>query len=174
MLCCHCQKNEAVRKYRKIKEGKVVEENYCFECYHHFFSSQQVEVSTEEKKACPYCGTTETEFHLKKLVGCANCYYYLKDAVVPVMHKMQGKKTHKGKFPTLEGDGEIATFEGASEEEILKTRIERQGRELALIIEKLKSEGCYKQAKGYADKFSLMQSQGRIEEDFVWRCDSEI
>ena len=88
---------------------------------------------------------------------------------------MQGKKTHKGKFPTLQTDTDNfnATFEEASEDEILKTRIERQSRELSLIIEKLIGEGNYKQAKDYADKLSQMKSENRIEEDFIWRLNSE-
>ncbi len=149
-----------------------MEEHYCFECY------QQLSFpSSKKRNACPYCDTTAEEFQATKLVGCAYCYQTLKDVVYPVMQKMQGKKTHKGKFPTLETENDEetlgATFENATEEEILNTRIERQGRELSLIIKKLKAEGKYEQAKDYADKFSRMKSQNKIEEDFVCRSRSE-
>lgn len=171
MLCCNCKKNEAVRKVKGQRNGQTVEENYCFACYHTLFSS----VKKEEKVLlCPYCGTTVEEFKEKKLLGCANCYITLKDSISPSISRMQqGQKVHKGKSPTIEQEsletGLSPTFETATDEQILKTRIDRQCRELLLIIEKLKSEGKYEQAKSYADKCSLMQSQAALEEDFIWQ-----
>ncbi len=174
MLCCNCKKNEAVRKYKQIKNGVAREENYCFECYQRLFLSSEIEKAEGGAlSACPYCGTTEEEFRLRKLVGCVHCYQTLK-AVAPVITRMQGKKTHKGKYPSVETENmelfqDSLTFETATEEQIEKTRLERQCRELTMIIKKLKSEGEYEKAKGYADKLSLMRSQGNIEADFVWR-----
>ena len=169
MLCCNCKKNEAVKKIKQLKNGKIVEENYCFACYHAVCSSTKKE---EQVLSCSYCGTTIDEFKQKKLVGCANCYTTLKDSIAPSISRMQGAKSHKGKFPTIEQeliDVEPPSFETAEEEQIIKTRINRQCRELLLIIEKLKAEGKYEQAKSYADKCSLMQSQTALEEDFIWQ-----
>ena len=174
MLCYQCKQNESVRKYKQIKNGIAQEHNYCFDCYQKLLLSLQSENSEEnELSACPYCGTTEEEFRKSKLVGCVHCYQTLK-SVSSVITRMQGKKAHQGKYPSIETESletfqESVTFEMATEEQIEKTRLLRQCRELTMIIEKLKSEGEYEKAKGYADKLSLMRSRGGIEADFVWR-----
>ena len=50
-----------------------------------------------------------------------------------------------------------------------QARYEKQCNELELIINKLKAEGNYADAKGYADKLSVMKSKQAVEEEFVWR-----
>lgn len=176
MLCCHCNKNEATRKYKQVKNGLHIEKDYCFDCYNRLFLETEEENGAESENAlsaCPYCGMTAEEFRAKKLVGCANCYKTLYKTVHPTLIKMQGKETHKGKFPMLENTNEAQTFEFASKDQIESARVERQSRELTTIIEKLKAEKNYKDAKEYADKLSRVRGKGKVEEDFVWRCSLE-
>jgi len=103
MLCCHCKKNQASKTYekRKIVAQKTVKttEYYCLECYRRLF----VSVSEENagRTVCPSCGMTAAAFKQKKLVGCAKCYFYLSDTVLPVVLKMQGAaEAHCGKEET--------------------------------------------------------------------------
>ena len=175
MLCCRCKQNEAVKTYKLVKYGQKTEEELCLACYNRLAlqSQENGAESGVALSACPYCGTTEAEIRSKKIVGCANCYKTLQKVVQPLLVKMQGKEKHKGKFPIVrnmdDGQEETLTFENALEEQIIASRVERQSRELTAIIEKLKLEKNYKDAKGYADKLSRMNGKASVEEDFVWR-----
>ena len=81
-----------------------------------------------------------------------------------VIVKMQGVETHQGKRPPPE-----FSEDGKEEDGTLSAKCRRQCRELEYIIEKLKAEGNYEGAEGYAAKLSRMKSKLAVEEDFVWR-----
>ena len=171
MRCGCCGQNQAVKTYEETRNGKKTIEYYCLECYHKLF------LDAEERElvaldACPYCGMTATEFRSGKLVGCAYCYRTMGDTVLPAVKKMQGEKSHRGKTPPLFDDDEgRQEREGtmAAALEMQQARYEKQCNELELIINKLKAEGNYADAKGYADKLSVMKSKQAVEEEFVWR-----
>lgn len=174
MLCCHCNNNQATKTYEQIKNGKSVTEYYCLECYHRLFLVADEAEGEMSLSACPYCGTTVEEAQSTKLVGCAYCYRTLQQALTPTIVKMQGVEIHKGKRPPAEN---LETSSETAEQdptEIEKARYARQCRELTFIIEKLKSEHNFKDAKGYADKLSRMRSKLKIEEDFVWRGSTKV
>ncbi len=100
MLCCECKKNQASKTYERMKsvDKKTVKttEYYCLDCYHRLFIT--VDVSGAGRTVCPSCGMTVAAFKQKKLVGCAKCYFYLSEAVLPVVLKMQGAaEAHRGK-----------------------------------------------------------------------------
>ena len=92
-----------------------------------------------------------------------------------MIYKMQGEKAHRGKTPPLDGDyGDPYDYEDTVGAEyrakaIAQARYERQCRELTIIIEKLKAEGNFEDAKSYAEKLAAIKSRAAIEEDFVWR-----
>ena len=97
MACFYCKKYEAPKTYEYAQGGRVITRSYCLKCFSRLFLSLD-EVEEEKKlSACPYCGTTTKELQTKKLVGCAHCYQTLKSDALPMIIKMQGRETHKGK-----------------------------------------------------------------------------
>ena len=93
------------------------------ECYRSLF----VGVSEENvgRTVCPSCGMTATAFKQKKLVGCAKCYSYLAEAVLPVVLKMQGgAESHCGKE------------EGANDVE----KLVKRAHEVQILLDKTKAE----------------------------------
>ena len=173
-LCQCCQKRHIVRTHtEKGKNGAEVE-FYCLDCYSRLFLDE-VDATVEGLDVCPYCGITAKEVQTSKLVGCAHCYQTMQAAVYPMIYKMQGEKAHRGKTPPLDGDyGDPYDYEDTVGAEyrakaIAQARYERQCRELTIIIEKLKAEGNFEDAKSYAEKLAAIKSRAAIEEDFVWR-----
>ncbi|MBE5746830.1 MAG: hypothetical protein E7352_01500 [Clostridiales bacterium] len=175
MACGYCGKNQAVKTYEEIKNGKKQVEYYCLDCYHRLFLYVDESEGDSYLSACPYCGMSIAEVKKGKLVGCANCYKMMSGDMLPIIKKMQGEKAHSGKTPPLEGydntidSGARFMADGFRAQAIALARFERQCNELEVIISKLKAENNYEDAKGYADKLSSMRSKSSIEEEFVWR-----
>ncbi len=173
MRCCHCKQKEATKSYEQFKNGKRTAEYYCMDCYDRLFLGEMAKTDGEALSVCPYCGITLQEVTSGKLVGCAHCYQAMREGIAPLVMKMQGDRAHTGKMLPLEyGEaqygGEVYD-EQLRKKALAQARFERQCRELELIIAKLQAENNYEDAKGYADKLSLMRSKGVVEEEFVWR-----
>ena len=175
MACGYCGKNQAVRTYEEIKDGKLQREYYCLDCYHRLFLYAEEAEGEVSLSACPYCGMSMAEVKKTQLVGCANCYKMMSGELMPVIVKMQGVKAHRGKTPPLEGyevnaDVGVRFVEDSYHAQaVARARYERHCNELEVIIAKLTAENNYEDAKGYADKLSSMRSKSAIEEEFVWR-----
>lgn len=175
MACGHCGKNQAVKTYEEIKNGKKQVEYYCLDCYHRLFLYADELEGDLALSSCPYCGTSMAEVKKSKLVGCANCYKMMSANILPMIKKMQGEKAHDGKTPPLDGydnnvdGGARLMADGFRAQAVALARFERQCNELEVIISKLKAENNFEDAKGYADKLSSMRSKSSIEEEFVWR-----
>ncbi len=171
--CSHCKKRQTAKTYETKKNGVVVREYYCLECYDRLFLDvKRSETNTAE---CPYCGMAVQEIREKKLVGCAHCYDVLYGGVYPLIKKMQGERAHRGKTPPLDGDyGDPYDFDdviGARyrAKAVERARFERQKTELETIIKKLEKEGNFEDKKSYEEKLTAMENSSTVEEDFVWR-----
>lgn len=175
MACGYCGKNQAVKTYEEIKNGKKQVEYYCLDCYHRLFLYTDEGAGELSLSSCPYCGTSLAEVKKNKLVGCAKCYKMMNGGMLPMIKKMQGERTHRGKTPPLDGydmraeGGARLMADDFRKQAVALARFERQCNELEVIIAKLKAENNYEDAKGYADKLSSMRSKSTIEEEFVWR-----
>ena len=115
MLCDECKTNQAV--YYKLVEinGQRAEKRLCAACQKKFSDFSMLKFSgmdlfgtlagnaaaADRKKQiiCGECGTTYTEFSKTGYLGCAHCYTEFKDALAPVIYKMQGGAVHTGKRP---------------------------------------------------------------------------
>ena len=148
MLCGNCKKNQATKTYEQIKKGRSEIEYYCLDCYQKLFMNAE-EADGSMPSACPYCGTTATEFRKRNLVGCAYCYQVLKGIIYPVVSKMQGGQRHTGKKP-----------QGG-------TGIEKRLNELQLLAEKNRENGNKTAAKEYEAQYLRLKQNG--EEEYVWR-----
>ena len=172
MLCVQCKKNQATKTYELIKSGGKTTEYYCLDCYHRLFLYQKEVEGDDSLSACPYCGVTATEFKTTKMVGCAYCYQMLEKTIWNAVLKMQGKKAHTGKRPSLaEGFEDVIAHESGVQSAIKQTKFQRQCRELEMVIARLKKDGNIEGAKNYEEKLTRMKEKGEIEEDFVWRED---
>ena len=167
MACKICNRTDALKTYtlRNGLQGKT--EEYCANCYNRLFLDEKKADEETSFSACPYCGTTVAELQKTKMTGCGYCYRMLYDSVLPVIVKMQGKKAHNGKTPPSSFYNNQATEEN-KQNQTAKARFERQCYELNIIIRKLQRLGRYEEARGYADKLSIMKSKATIEEEFVW------
>ena len=145
---------------------------YCMDCFQRLFISFE-ESEGASLSSCPYCGMTLEEVRAGKIVGCAYCYRTMRGGIYPLIQKMQGDGAHTGERPPLFPHRNYGDLEHLSQDEkkdmIRKARLEKQCREIETIIEKLKSEGNYDDAKEYAGKLSSMRGNLEIEEEFVWR-----
>lgn len=139
MLCAKCKKNQATKTYELIKNGKQERVYYCLECYHNDFVFVETETALS---ACPYCGTTATQFKRTSLVGCAQCYTVLAHVVFPVVSKMQGGEKHRGK----------RAYE--TEEE----RIELRRKELDIMANKYYLANDDKGAAVYEEKIDALRT----------------
>ena len=147
MLCAKCKKNQAAKTYELMKGGKLQTVYYCLDCYHADF----VCVETEETlSACPYCGTTVTQFKKTNMVGCANCYTALAHAIVPVVTTMQGGEKHCGKQAY----------------ETREDRKDRRHNELDIMANKHYLENDDKAAAVYEEKIDDLRAQSM--EEAIW------
>ena len=173
-LCQCCHKRHIARTHTEKGANSQTVEFYCLDCYSRLFLDE-VNSAVESAEICPYCGMTAKEAQAGKLVGCAHCYTAMQAAVYPMIYKMQGVRAHTGKTPPLEGDyGDPYDYEDTVGAEyrakaVTQARYERQCRELSIIIDKLKAEGNFEDAKSYEEKLTAMKNRAAIEEDFVWR-----
>ncbi len=163
-LCQHCKIRHAARSYADPKTPQK-REFYCLECYSRLFIDEE----GADEPTCAFCGTTLAEAQKTKIVGCAHCYTTMQTGLTPMIRNMQGGRAHAGKTPPIEGYSEPSSLGQYRQREIERARFERQCRELEIIIEKLKAEEKFEDAKGYAEKLAAMKNRLAIEEDFVWR-----
>ncbi|MBQ8295707.1 MAG: hypothetical protein IJX87_04660 [Clostridia bacterium] len=169
MACFNCHRNEAVKTYERIKNGMVITEDYCLDCFHRLFLCVKDAEGETALSACPYCGIKLEEILSKKLVGCAYCYRTLENGLLPMVIQMQGVELHNGKRLGGELPDELLEMQAKFNTEDISPRFVRQCNELTKIIDKLMSEKRFEEAKDYADKLSRMKSSMDIEEEFVWR-----
>lgn len=102
MICNNCNENIAV--YHTVINGNPV--HLCAKC----FEEMNNESSTKEyfdnpilsDHCCKTCGQTFEEFKRTGLVGCADCYFYFKEELKPIVLKLQGSLIHYGKEKSSE------------------------------------------------------------------------
>ena len=145
MLCDKCKQNQAIKTYEQTRNGKVEYVHYCLQC----------DPARWEGTACPYCGTTATDFVKTTLVGCAKCYQTLMPDIQRSVENMQGvvgaDGCHKGKI----------AYKNKQE------RIKQRCIELSTLAEKRYSENDDRGAGVYEEKIDMLRAG--LEEDFVWK-----
>ncbi len=177
MRCFYCNRNEATKSYLRVIKGKEENEYYCAECYGKKFLEEKTENGTSSFSACPYCGTTLSEFRASSIVGCPYCYQTLTAGLVPYVIRMQGDACgHRGKKPPLSVEDEVLfdKAEFVNEEERdeyresleMRERYARQSRELQMLM--CFSELDEGRRAEYREKLERMERTGRVEDEIVW------
>lgn len=102
-LCDFCLKREATLQDSSIVNNCKVNYVFCEECYKNILLSGKnvhdvmYEKLTSIGKVCRNCGCTLDEFKRTGLLGCSECYNYMREAVYEIVQKAQGATSHKGK-----------------------------------------------------------------------------
>ncbi|SFJ37015.1 UvrB/UvrC motif-containing protein [Thermoflavimicrobium dichotomicum] len=125
MLCPECGKRPATIHYTKIINGNKTEQYLCEVCAHekgdvptfeNGFSFQKLlssflnfepSFSEHESRAtvkhqtlrCPTCGMTYNQFGKFGRFGCSDCYYTFRTHLEPMLRRIHGHTTHRGKIP---------------------------------------------------------------------------
>ncbi len=89
-------------------------------------STQSFVTQTRQEASCPKCGTTESLFTQKGLLGCGDCYRHFEERLGPLMRRIHGSSSHAGKVPERTG-GRAKVFKQIREmKENLKQAVARE------------------------------------------------
>ncbi|AUS07599.1 hypothetical protein C1X05_01145 [Laceyella sacchari] len=146
MLCPECGKRPATLHYTKIVNGEKTEFHLCEVCaqekgevmpgFEHGFSFHQLlsgllnfnsspqEAYKPQTLRCNTCGLTYNQFSKIGRFGCGDCYKTFRERLDPLLRRVHGHSTHRGKIP-----------ERAQGELKLKKELEQLKAELAAKIE---------------------------------------
>lgn len=142
MLCDFCHKNIATVHLTEIINDKVTEIHICQSCAKAKAEEIKDQLSISDflagladvgepalKKSdltikCKRCNLTYTDFKKKGRLGCADCYRYFRNMLLPLLRKIHGSDKHRGKkvFNVVETDER-------------KIRIEELRKQLQLAIQ---------------------------------------
>jgi len=170
MLCQICKSEEATVHIKEIINGKYTELHLCHRCaeergltesllspgsvFANLMSGLADFVKSplllQEEKKCPECGLPYTSIINKGKMGCASCYETFRDYIFPLLERIHGKATHRGKVPQR-----ITT------ESRVKTKLYQLQRELEEAVKKEE----YEKAAELRDKIRKMQKKDREDYD---------
>lgn len=120
MNCESCNNQEATVHYTEIEGAEKREIHLCEECYRQKATPVQKVVDFAEllkqllhgavkeqgataRALCPTCGISLAEFRSSGRFGCPNDYQVFKEAIVPLLEKIQHGARHVGGVPTRAG-----------------------------------------------------------------------
>ena len=116
MLCERCHSREATVHSIIVNGDARREEHLCEECaaklshfqfapelnfhkiFPQFFTPQDAE-APETGKTCPHCSQTAAAFRKTGKPGCPECYKVFGDEIKPLLSRIHGSQTHRGKAP---------------------------------------------------------------------------
>jgi len=161
--CDICKINPATIHLTQVINNKVQKLDLCEECAKNMGLFSSFFVTPTESflspflkglgdifenvpvKKCSNCGLTWKEFQNSGKLGCFNCYNEFKNELFPLIKRLQGSTTHKGKSVVKkESKKEDLSFEIKKLEMELKKAVEKEEYEKAAVIrdkiKKLKSK----------------------------------
>ncbi|MBD1372401.1 UvrB/UvrC motif-containing protein [Hazenella sp. IB182357] len=127
MLCPECGKRPATLHYTKIVNGEKTEFHLCEVCaqengeylpgfengftFHQLLSgllnfepmaseSSQAPGFQENSLRCSTCGLTYNQFSKIGRFGCGDCYETFEERLDPLLRRIHGNATHRGKIPS--------------------------------------------------------------------------
>jgi protein arginine kinase activator len=127
MLCEKCHERPATVHYTEIVNGHKSKMHLCEVCagqvqaggsgfmpqinLHNILASflsqapsaHTLAAKNRQETSCPTCGTTESSFAQKGLLGCGDCYKHFGDRLEPLMRRVHGSSSHAGKVPERTG-----------------------------------------------------------------------
>jgi len=120
MKCENCHEREATVHYTEIENGDKREIHLCEECYRQKLTPVQKAMDFTEmlkqllhgavqdqgasaRAICPTCGISLAEFRAAGRLGCPNDYRVFKEALGPLIEKLQHGTRHLGRVPKRAG-----------------------------------------------------------------------
>jgi len=87
------------------KEGVIIKQQHTANEILQQFIKHKAAIAGTEDLACPKCGMTFREFHVRGLLGCPNDYEAFKKLLTPLIeHAHEGATAHSGKVPATAGE----------------------------------------------------------------------
>ncbi len=160
MICRHCGKNPATTHIKRIVNGELSEIALCSDCarklgYGGFLGDWSLasligglledEPGKTEEIRCSGCGCTFDEIARTGRVGCAQCYQTFRRRLSPMIQRIHGNTTHRGKSP-LKAELTVQPQTGMQlsvqeehslleeKEKQLRRAVEEQNFELAVVL----------------------------------------
>jgi len=152
MKCESCHKAEATVQVKQVADGMVKEVFLCAECAENsglkspaamadflFGVGSSVaaapQLDSTEKKRCPECDMSGSEFNKNNRMGCESCYETFSVELMPVIDEMHRAVKHIGKVPARESfRAEIETLKA----ELIKVVKCQDFESAALIRDRIK------------------------------------
>lgn len=171
MMCQNCGKNPATTHIKTIVNGALTEYDLCTECarekgYTNFFKDMHLDFGSlmggfigspsvqGAAVRCPSCGASFSEISESGKVGCAECYRFFREKLMPTIHRIHGSAKHKGKIP---GTAALRIVEPAGKMTVLaQPEIEKRKAELKTAIE----EQNFERAAELRDEIKALEKGG--------------
>ncbi len=123
LACQRCQRRPASVHFTRIVNGEKSDRYLCEECAReegafHFMLDPQLTVHNvlggligqvpetlklATQVACPRCGYTYQQFAETSRLGCDACYQAFRPQLEPLVRRVQGATSHRGKIPVRAG-----------------------------------------------------------------------
>ena len=120
MKCENCNEHDATVHYTEIENTEKREIHLCEECYRQKLTPVQKALDFTEmlkgllhgtvqdqgasaRAICPTCGISLAEFRASGRLGCPNDYRVFREALAPLVEKLQHGVRHVGKVPVRAG-----------------------------------------------------------------------
>lgn len=124
MLCEKCKKNEATVFYEENINGTSRSYSLCSECAAEMKKSGELSgifsfptlnafqdqlfgglfgltgASVKERKSCPLCSSTFSDFQKNGKTGCPECYKTFSEELKSTIHSIHGNVKHIGRAPS--------------------------------------------------------------------------
>lgn len=152
MLCQSCLKNNATACIKTMVNGETRELILCSECanklgYNNLFNDFSFAFDDffkgfwgnethflEDQIRCKKCGSSFDDIVNSGKVGCPDCYDVFYNKMLPLIERIHGNTTHKGKKALLEDQSKSNISEIVNLKRELKELIDKQEFEKAALI----------------------------------------
>ncbi len=175
MKCEHCNEEEAEVHIRQTTGGQTREFHLCQRCAKELAAKGiipdfsfggpvsnllgalwsgplQLKGRAEEPSGgpcCPSCGMDLGEFRKTGMLGCPNCYVAFRDALEPLLRKVQGTTVHRGMRP-----GDVALRGEEESVDLLRRRLAQ-----AVAEEK------YELAAELRDRIRILENRQEVDHE---------
>ena len=102
---------------------------------------------------CPQCGISAAEFGESGQLGCAVCYKFFKETLVPLFKQVHGHDIHRGKVPVTD----------PSKQQTSRTLID-----LRRALKKAVSQESYEQAAEIRDRINEIERGTGMASQDAW------
>lgn len=170
MFCDECKKNPASVHVNTVHNGIHTEKNLCSDCAMQYglmsfmpFSFGDLVphavLSEQDQIRCEHCGMTLSEFKRGGVVGCQDCYRYLRVGTEPILRRVQKGLLHTGRRPVGHDAGKLPMQSAAPKAEVAQNPHDSAVAELQRKMEAAVKEENFELAASLRDELRSLQAQ---------------